>query len=143
IYTHGLTINIQKEKDIEECFIFVDPLLTKRSFKIIKDILDKVYTEKLQRYFFYVYFKDRINFLKPTFKVSSRFFDTDVTISDRGQGLYKYGNILFALDEKKDTWTRTIAPEQYLRVVCDVNDLDSLPFFEMIKMLFECGVLYK
>ena len=143
IYTHGLTINIQKEKDNEKCFIFVDPLLTKRSFKIIKDILNEVYTENLERYFFYVYFKDPINFLKPTFKVSSRFFDTDVKISDRGLGLYKYGKIVFALDEEKDTWTKKKEPEQYLRVVYEVNELDSLPFFELIKMLFECGVLYK
>ena len=135
--------NIQKKKDSEKCFLYVDPLLTKRSFKIIKDILNEVYSENLGRYFFYVYFKERVNFLEPTFKVSSRFYDTDVKISDRGSGLYKYGNILFAFDEERPIFGTKKLPKQYLRVVYDIAELDSLPFFEFISMLFECGVLYK
>lgn len=152
IITHGLTIENKKDTNDKKdnIYLYVDPILSSITFPIVKSILSDIYNGEIDKYFFQIFFHKNFTFLAPDYKVTSRFFGTDIKMSRKSPNIYEFNNIQFAIDihEEGEPWLRPYRtdPPDYVklvRIVYDVKELDSIPIYELLKKMFDLGIIYQ
>ena len=136
----GITIAKLYNNQSNKYIIYMDPFTVSLNLKIIKDLFNILYNNKLDIFYLHVIFTGDVNFQTSKFKITSKLSDIGAKFSEYHGDLYKYKNIYFSIDENK--MFRSKAAKQYiLRIAFQLNDLDKIDIFALIDLLIDTKII--
>lgn len=138
IYFHGMVLL----KDSEKFEFKIDQLKLEENFKIISNLINIVYEEKIERYWMTVHFLEEIELLTTDFKLTSRLSNMGIEMSGRRPKFFDYKNIIFTLDDNSTDIARRKVEGKKLRIVYDFKSFQTKEIYEIINLLFEQKIIW-
>ena len=145
---HGLQISLDtlsQDPLRKSHIIFLDPLLFNRNLEHIRNILRILYSEQIELYYAYIFFRGEFDILDKEFKISSRLLLPNIQLSTNDIKGYKFENIHFAFDDYESSFHGKVKTKhnRILRIIYSINDQHDINLAKLINLLFENKIVYE
>lgn len=142
ISLYGMEVITQRDdnEQKDKLTFIADFIRLEENINIITGFLPVIYEKKNDKYWVFIYFNSNIELLTANYKLSGRLNEFGIEMSDINGSLYKYENLLFALDDK-GSFSPTNHSQEKLRIVFnpDVNPVNEI--CGLIDFLFCKGII--
>jgi len=140
ILIHGAKFRkVESDKNQEEAYLTVelDLFLLNRNLSQIKRFLEIALTESRKNYYLLVFFKDKVNILSEEHAITSRLYETDVSLSSKGLCEYKYKNLNFTISKRGELGEAKTA----LKIIYSIEDLEEIHLLELLNLLNKANII--
>ncbi len=148
-YSENLHLYGMKIFQRNDLIIFnIDLLKVEENLNLIINFLHITYTEKIEKYWFRIYFNDEIDLLSTDFKLSSRLSSIGMEISEQGGGSFEYKNFSFIIDDNKLERGQIVVRGQIidkksLRIIFPTDgSFKTSDVYDLISTLFSNNIIW-